>query len=137
MAVRGMALFVLCGLLAPAANAVPVSPSSPDGVAAVAFAAENIAILMTTGDIYGLHRNAATGIWERCHRSDQGPLPVPLGEIRDWDPFSYGMRVLTSGLELWEYQPSGTWAKVANVLDCVGPVQTQPATMGGFKSLFR
>jgi len=126
---------VCCFLLLGAfsVQAVPVNPSSPDGIAALYWVNQQCWILTTTGHMWIVDVSSGTPV---CTSGDAEPgLPIPVAEIKDW---SWGIMMSRDGL-IWYYAGPGetaSWHSAA--IPCLeAPIPTENKTFGGIKEKYR
>lgn len=123
--------------------AVPVTPNSPDGIAALFLYSGTYVLLCNDGDMWSL-TNLGSPSAQWVPNTYTTPLPVPVSQISE---FTLGMLTTISG-ERWIFVPVDNmsreeWRRVDAAgdaippLPCAGGVMESNESLGKLKALFR
>lgn len=133
IAMRQLILIVLL-VLASSANAVPVNPTSVNGVAAIDYIALNSGSTEYR-DIYVLGTNGIVCLYKLGFQGpgwqEIGPVPVPVQDISDWTP----RLLVTQTGDVWVL--NAQWQNIGPAPCASTPVPSDSETMGSVKSLYR
>jgi len=129
---KSMLLVAACLLFASTATAVPVNPTSPDGVAAIYADGNTLFALDTNGQSWKLVMANLTG-WLPTGSSGL-PNGVAIGDVADWN---VNFLTLNNGAR-WQYNLDPDlmrWVPVPPLPSA--PVTAHGSSLGGVKVLFR
>lgn len=129
---KSMLLLTTCLLFVSTAAAVPVNPTSPDGVAAIYADGNTLFALDTNGQSWKLVMANLTG-WLPTSSSGL-PNGVTIGEVADW---TVNYITLKDGAR-WQYNLDPDlmrWVPVPPLPSA--PIPAHSSSLGGVKSLFR
>ena len=122
----GVVLILAVILSATIANAVPVDPDAPGGMAGMCFDGPQCFILTTEGETWVLN-----GGWDHWELHAEA-LPVPIEDVVDWN----GYYVLSNGGELFYCEAvTDPWLPTPPFPGGVVPTKNQ--SLGGVKGLYR
>lgn len=124
-----MATITAVLLAAGLAQAVPLDPGSPDGVAAKYSSGDQLNVLCTNGEAWIW--SSSTRQWEQPFDGALNP-PVLLANIADWNLTSFHD---TAG-DYWFFNGADGWVVAPRTPPC-GAVPGAQHSIGELKSLFR
>ena len=125
-----MRFLIVFLLLATCAGAVPVDPTSPDGIAAQ----KGLIVLCVSGEVWQFDQGQQ--LWRRYPLTGVDPS-MPIAEIADWDFWS----LQTHDGTFWYLHTTGSdpqaeWL-VLPPFPCQGPIGSESSSLGGVKNMFR